>query len=245
MGATHQPLKLLGVVIGCISAYICCLEQLKSPFPSTSHMLGTTLTTGPSNRVSNRARANLGHLSSRKPIIHHVPRALSSQPSYMQSPPSRLFHSVIVQRGAIDGSLNLNGWRSHSHSKSKASLVSCHSQDSDQTTQQGQGQEQGQGQGPPPLGDELMMQIESMSGMVIDKMSRLHNSGSFEFGYDSDSLKYVDQLIDRNRQVWLKDGSLQRMMSMFGSFLGQVLIKEYGGIWVDGYGIQIEEGDMG
>eukprot|EP00466_Bigelowiella_natans_P012336 jgi/Bigna1/128910/aug1.7_g3618 len=95
---------------------------------------------------------------------------------------------------------------------------------------------------PADIPEEVQEQIEANSQAVIDKMARLFGGNNFEFGLDEDSVAYVDDLIDRNRRTWIREGSAERMMSMLGSYLGEAIINEYGGKWVQGYGVEIEEG---
>uniref|UniRef100_A0A6U3E2Q9 DUF3806 domain-containing protein n=1 Tax=Lotharella globosa TaxID=91324 RepID=A0A6U3E2Q9_9EUKA len=94
---------------------------------------------------------------------------------------------------------------------------------------------------PAELSEEVTEAIAAHSQQVIAKMSRLY-SGTFDFGYDIQSVGYVDELIDRNRRGWIREGSEERMLTLFGAYLGEAMIKQYGGKWVDGYGVQITEG---
>eukprot|EP00471_Norrisiella_sphaerica_P008702 CAMPEP_0184493824 /NCGR_PEP_ID=MMETSP0113_2-20130426/27040_1 /TAXON_ID=91329 /ORGANISM="Norrisiella sphaerica, Strain BC52" /LENGTH=112 /DNA_ID=CAMNT_0026879269 /DNA_START=385 /DNA_END=723 /DNA_ORIENTATION=- len=73
-------------------------------------------------------------------------------------------------------------------------------------------------------------------------MSRLYGGGGFKFAFDVESVGKIDEMIDRNRRTWMREGSGQRMMNMFGAYLGEAVINEYGGDWVEGYGVEIEQG---
>eukprot|EP00470_Lotharella_oceanica_P015455 CAMPEP_0170190306 /NCGR_PEP_ID=MMETSP0040_2-20121228/49052_1 /TAXON_ID=641309 /ORGANISM="Lotharella oceanica, Strain CCMP622" /LENGTH=179 /DNA_ID=CAMNT_0010438133 /DNA_START=107 /DNA_END=646 /DNA_ORIENTATION=+ len=101
--------------------------------------------------------------------------------------------------------------------------------------------EGGEAQPPAELSEDVTEAIAAHSEQVIAKMSRLY-SGTFEFGLDAQSVGYVDELIDRNRRGWIREGTEERMLTLLGAYLGEAMINQYGGKWVDGYGVQIIEG---
>lgn len=101
----------------------------------------------------------------------------------------------------------------------------------------------GEAEGPSgAMAPEIEAQITANCESVVNKMSTLYKGSSFDFSFDLPSVEKVDEMIDRNRRTWIREGSGDRMMAMFGSYLGEALINEYGGKWVEGYGIEIQEG---
>ena len=62
-----------------------------------------------------------------------------------------------------------------------------------------------------------------------------------ELGYNSDSVKWLDGYIDRNRME-IKEETKDKLIDIFGSFLGECIKKEFGGNWTfseNGFGIEL------
>lgn len=49
--------------------------------------------------------------------------------------------------------------------------------------------------------------------------------------YDQKSVEYLEGFIERQRERWSKDGKKEGLINSLGSFLGECMIKNYGGGW--------------
>lgn len=61
-----------------------------------------------------------------------------------------------------------------------------------------------------------------------------------ELGYNSDSVKWLDGYIERNRKE-MRQETRDKLINIFGSFLGECIKSEFGGNWTfseNGFGIE-------
>lgn len=77
---------------------------------------------------------------------------------------------------------------------------------------------------PAPLDSGMISNIKSNASMV---MARLGKVAGKELDYSSESVKWVDGFIERNRS-----GDTGKLVSVLGSYLGEAIIQNYGGSWV-------------
>ena len=64
-----------------------------------------------------------------------------------------------------------------------------------------------------------------------------------ELGYNLDAVKWLDGYIQRNR-LEIKEKTRDKLINIFGSFLGECLKKEFGGNWTfseNGFGIEFPD----
>jgi hypothetical protein len=67
--------------------------------------------------------------------------------------------------------------------------------------------------------------------LVIDQLGPLSGLGS-RFGYNRDSVEWVEAFIERQRvRPEFKAEAQARMVQVLGSFLGECIIQTYGGEW--------------
>jgi len=52
-------------------------------------------------------------------------------------------------------------------------------------------------------------------------------------GYERDSLVWVENYIERNRQTFAQMSSIEGTVNLIGAFLGECLIQRYGGHWCE------------
>lgn len=73
-------------------------------------------------------------------------------------------------------------------------------------------------------------QIKQNAQWVIDNFGP--QSGLPQFGYNAQSVAYLDTFIDRQGESFRSSKqSTDRIMSMLGAFLGEAIIATYGGDW--------------
>lgn len=53
----------------------------------------------------------------------------------------------------------------------------------------------------------------------------------FGFGYNEESVKWLDSYIDHIRQNTWTEEELNQMVSNLGSYLGETIIRSFGGVW--------------
>ena len=64
-----------------------------------------------------------------------------------------------------------------------------------------------------------------------------------ELGYNSDSVKWLDGYIERNRTK-IREETRDKLINIFGSFLGECMKKEFDGNWTfseNGFGIEFPD----
>jgi hypothetical protein len=73
-------------------------------------------------------------------------------------------------------------------------------------------------------------QIKKNAQWVIDNFRP--QSGLEGFGFDEESIAYLDTFIDRQGESFrANEKSLDRIVSLIGAFLGEAIIATYGGHW--------------
>ena len=73
-------------------------------------------------------------------------------------------------------------------------------------------------------------QIKKNAQWVIDNYGP--QSGLPQFGYDPQSIAYLDEFIDRQGASFSSnEQSSDRIVSLLGAFLGEAIIATYGGAW--------------
>ncbi|HEY1786197.1 MAG TPA: hypothetical protein VGG30_11630 [Pirellulales bacterium] len=88
-------------------------------------------------------------------------------------------------------------------------------------------------------------QIRKNSQWVIDNFGP--QSGLERFGYDAESVAYLDAFIDRQGESFrANQKSLDRIVSLLGAFVGEAIIATHGGEWHEnahGISIVVKRGD--
>ena len=74
---------------------------------------------------------------------------------------------------------------------------------------------------------ETLRGIQGNAAMVIEQMQKLSGTA---FGYDEASVVWLDGYINRNRQD-LAPPVVERLAMMFAGYLGECIIRCYGGSW--------------
>ncbi|MCG7561478.1 hypothetical protein [Pseudoalteromonas sp. McH1-42] len=74
---------------------------------------------------------------------------------------------------------------------------------------------------PEAMNSELEFKLKENAKLVVSSMSKLVD---FEFDYSERSVKWLDGFINRNQDLTLVD--------TLGSYLGEALLRKYGGTWV-------------
>ena len=79
-------------------------------------------------------------------------------------------------------------------------------------------------------------QIEANAAMVIQQLRPL---SGIEFGYNRESVEWLEGYIERLRQSneLQDDATREKLTSVFGSFLGECIVRCYGGAWADREGV--------
>ena len=73
-------------------------------------------------------------------------------------------------------------------------------------------------------------QIKKNAQWVIDNFGP--QSGLAQFGYDAQSIAYLDAFIDRQGESFrASPQGIDRIVSLLGSFVGEAVIATYGGDW--------------
>jgi len=87
-------------------------------------------------------------------------------------------------------------------------------------------------------------QIKRDSQFVVERFGPASRLASF--GCNTESVDYLDQFLTRQAAIVSKDeGSKNRFISLFGSFLGECVVTGYGGKWVEsanGLHIEVQSG---
>jgi hypothetical protein len=90
---------------------------------------------------------------------------------------------------------------------------------------------------------DLTKEFKHLAQTLIDTFSR--HLGIL-LNFDEASVKYLDGYIERGKDTLKPDD--QRLINIFGAFLGECVIASYGGHWHEGepgmWGIRFENGDM-
>lgn len=73
--------------------------------------------------------------------------------------------------------------------------------------------------------------IRANAQLAVDKFRSLSDLG-LRFGYNRDSVKWVDGFIERERsKPEATADSVAQLVGLIGSYLGECIINEYGGVW--------------
>jgi len=89
-------------------------------------------------------------------------------------------------------------------------------------------------------------QIKQNAQWVIQNFGP--ESGLAQFGYNADSVGYLDTFLDRQGASFRSnEQSTNKIVSLLGAFLGEAIIATYGGAWqqtADGLALAIESGSQ-
>jgi hypothetical protein len=89
-------------------------------------------------------------------------------------------------------------------------------------------------------------QIKQNAQWVIQNFGP--ESGLAKFGYDADSVGYLDTFIERQGASFRSsEQSTNKIVSLLGAFLGEAIIATYGGAWnqtADGLALEIKSGSQ-
>ncbi|MBK6703554.1 MAG: hypothetical protein KA153_10790 [Hyphomonadaceae bacterium] len=87
---------------------------------------------------------------------------------------------------------------------------------------------------------ETLDRIRMSAAFAVEKLG---GGAGFPFGYNRESVQWLEGFIERQRVRGVDHGNL---VSVLGSFLGEAIIAEAGGEWTksdDGIGIAFQVGD--
>lgn len=90
----------------------------------------------------------------------------------------------------------------------------------------------------------MLARIKANTDLVV---AQLGPPSGIAFGLNAASLAYVEDFIDRQRARSLSIGATDRLISVFGSFLGECILAHYGGQWVeqeDSWAIRFDDGSL-
>lgn len=79
-----------------------------------------------------------------------------------------------------------------------------------------------------PGAENVMAHIHSNAGMVVDTMNELTD---FEFGYDDESLEFLDGYLDRQSRRGDHE-QFEQLANTVGCYVGECLVAMHGGKWV-------------
>ena len=93
--------------------------------------------------------------------------------------------------------------------------------------------------------DDDLVAIRANAQMVIEQLGP--RSGVEAFGFDAASVAWIDGFIERQRVRTDVDAEfVPRLTTVIGSYLGEAVIRTYGGKWVvsaDGWCVEFSEGN--
>lgn len=76
---------------------------------------------------------------------------------------------------------------------------------------------------------DILTRIKANTDLVV---AQLGPHSGIAFGLNAESVAYVEGFIERQRvRADLSSGSIDRLISVLGSFLGECIIASYGGEW--------------
>jgi len=75
---------------------------------------------------------------------------------------------------------------------------------------------------------EQLRSIRANAELVIRTFAK---ETEFKFGYNEESVKWLDAYIEIIRQSERTDEEFKQLVSNLGSFLGETIIKAFGGVW--------------
>ena len=92
--------------------------------------------------------------------------------------------------------------------------------------------------------DPRLAMIRGNAALVLAELGPLAGPA---FGYDLDSVAWVDAYIERQRQRYSGGDEAAQLVSVLGSYLGEAIIAAAGGAWDvhdrDEIGVRFENGD--
>ena len=82
----------------------------------------------------------------------------------------------------------------------------------------------------------MVEHIEANAEMTIQQLRPLSR---MDFGYDRESVEWLENYIERLRRSgeFQAEATKDRLTSVFGSFLGECIIRCYGGVWTQREGV--------
>lgn len=94
------------------------------------------------------------------------------------------------------------------------------------------------------LDDERLQQIRENAAFAVAEFGTLVEGA---FGYDRESVAWVDGFVERQRVRFAAGDAPGGLISVIGSYLGEAMIAEAGGQWIEddagGIGIRFASGD--
>lgn len=75
---------------------------------------------------------------------------------------------------------------------------------------------------------EQIRGIRANAELVIRTFAR---ETEFDFGYNKDSVKWLDAYIEHIRKTDRTEEEFNQLVSNLGSFLGEAIIRSFGGVW--------------
>lgn len=86
--------------------------------------------------------------------------------------------------------------------------------------------------------------IRGNAALVVEELGPI---SGIEFGFDANSVAWVDGYIERQRERFAGKDEAAQLVSVLGSWLGEAIIKAAGGVWDvhprDEIGVRFENGD--
>lgn len=87
--------------------------------------------------------------------------------------------------------------------------------------------------------------LRSNAELAVAELGSL--SGLDSFGYDEQSVDWVEGYIERLRANWPEGGAADKLVTVLGSYLGEAIIRSGGGTWDEndrqGLGVRFPSGD--
>lgn len=82
----------------------------------------------------------------------------------------------------------------------------------------------------------MIEHIQANAEMTIQQMRPLSR---MDFGYTRESVEWLEGYIERLRQSgeFAADATRDKLVSVFGSFLGECIVRCYGGVWTQRDGV--------
>lgn len=72
--------------------------------------------------------------------------------------------------------------------------------------------------------------IRENARTVIERFRPLSNLGA-KFGYNHDSVAWVEGFLERQHQTEIAATDVEILVQLVGSYLGECIIRTYGGVW--------------
>jgi hypothetical protein len=83
---------------------------------------------------------------------------------------------------------------------------------------------------PGPLHDERLAEIRANAALAIEEFRELAGR---DIGFDAESVAWAEGFVERARTRYAESGVPTGLVSVIGSYLGEAIIAEAGGHWIE------------